>query len=93
MEVSHCTSGFDAIIGCDVHRLSLLCVVTRDNILYDTCPDYMKENFLRLSNLHCYNTRGSNFNFQELKHTVLGHFIIMPLLIGIDCLMISCQSH
>ena len=33
------------------------------NIFYDTCPDYMKENFFRLSNLHRYNTRGSNFNF------------------------------
>ena len=33
------------------------------NIFYDTCPDYMKENFFRLSNLHSYNTRGSNFNF------------------------------
>ena len=31
---------------------------------YDTCPDYMKGNFFRLSNLHRYNTRGSNFNFQ-----------------------------
>ena len=30
--------------------------------------------------------------FQELKHTVLGHFIIMPLLIRIGCLMISSQS-
>ena len=30
--------------------------------------------------------------FQELKHTVLGHFFIMPLLIGIGCLMISSQS-
>ena len=30
--------------------------------------------------------------FQELKHTVLGHFLIMPLLIGIGCLMISSQS-
>ena len=34
------------------------------NIFYVTCPDYIKENFYRLSNLHLYDTRGSNFNFQ-----------------------------
>ena len=37
------------------------------NIFCDTCPEYMKENFTRLSNLHRYNTRGSDFNFQIPK--------------------------
>ena len=31
--------------------------------------------------------------FQELKHTVLGRFIKMPLQTRIGCLMISSQSH
>ena len=34
------------------------------NVFNDTCPEYMKGNFLKLSSLHRYNTRGSSFNFQ-----------------------------
>lgn len=37
------------------------------NIFYDTCPNYMKDNFIKLSSLHRYNTRGSDFNFQVPK--------------------------
>lgn len=37
------------------------------NIFHETCPDYMQENFNRISNLHQYNTRGSEYNFQVPK--------------------------
>ena len=48
---------------------------------YDTCPDYMKENIFRLSNLHRYNTRGSNFNFQvpRIKTHSSGSFYYNPI--------------
>ena len=37
------------------------------NIFYDTCPNYMKDNFIKVSSLHHYNTRGSELNFQVPK--------------------------
>ena len=37
------------------------------NIFCDTCPHYMKDNFIKLSSLHRHNTRGSDFNFQVPK--------------------------
>ena len=37
------------------------------NIFQDSCPNYMKNDFIKLSNLHRYNTRGSSFNFQIPK--------------------------
>ncbi len=37
------------------------------SIFNDTCPNYMEENFTKIANVHHYNTRGSNFNFQIPK--------------------------
>jgi hypothetical protein len=57
----------------DFQTLGLLNIHTRAkqlrlnhvyNIFHDICPDYMKENFLRVSSLHHHNTRGCKFNFQ-----------------------------
>ena len=57
----------------DFQNLGILKVNTRAeqlrlnhvfNIFQNVCPNYMKENFIRLSILHSHNTRGSDFNFQ-----------------------------
>ena len=37
------------------------------NICHDVCPNYMKENVIRLSILHFHNTKCSTFNFQVSK--------------------------
>ena len=33
-------------------------------IFYDTCPEYLKSNFIRLRDVHQHSTRGSPFNFR-----------------------------
>ena len=99
-EIQHVALAFKAAFNCIKHNLHqqdsfFFINVNICNIFYDTCPDYMKENFFRLSNLHRYNTRGSNFNFHVPRiktHSSGSFFFIMPLLIGIGCLMISSQS-
>ena len=37
------------------------------NIFHENCPVYMKELFTKLSNVHGYNTRGSQLNFHVPK--------------------------
>ena len=57
----------------DFKTLGILNITTRAeqlrlnhvfNIFNGTSPEYMKEHFLRISNVHSHNTRGSVFNFQ-----------------------------
>ena len=42
------------------------------NIFHDTCPDYLKHNFIKLSILHNHDMRGRNFNFHEPKVKAVG---------------------
>lgn len=57
----------------DFQMLGLLNIQTRAtqlrlnhvyNIFHGICPNYMEENFLKVSNIHYHNTRGHTFNFQ-----------------------------
>ena len=44
-------------------RIKLLRLNHVFNIYYNQCPAYLKENFVRLNDLHDHNTRGSKHNF------------------------------
>ena len=65
----------------DFETLGLLNISTRAaqlrlnhvfNIFHDTCPDYLKHNFIKLSILHNHDTRGRNFNFHVPKVKAVG---------------------
>ena len=82
-EIQHVALAFKAAFNCIKHNLHqqdsfFFLNVNIFNIFYDTCPDYMKENFFRLSNLHRNNTRGSNFNFHvpRIKTHSSGSFFL-----------------
>ena len=48
----------------DVHHRVLQLKLTKvHSIFYNNCPVYLKDNFVRVSNVHSYNTRNSSYNF------------------------------
>ena len=65
----------------DFETLGLLNISTRAeqlrlnhvfNIFHDTCPDYLKHSFIKLSILHNHDTKGRNFNFHVPKVKAVG---------------------
>ena len=48
-------------------RVTQLSMNMMHNIFYDRCPAYMNSFFTKISDVHNYNTRGSNYNFRTPK--------------------------
>ena len=58
------------------NRVNQLCINHVFKIFHDECPKYMYSNFTKLSNVHQYNVRGSNFNFHvpRINHVLKSSF-------------------
>ena len=48
-------------------RVSQLGLNVMHSIFYNRCPEYIKPFFTKVRDIHSYNTRGSDFNFQVPK--------------------------